>query len=199
VILLLMTDSVATHPAFRSAVSTINNTEDIDDLVGSALVYQHMFDRRTSPWEMQNWDYDELQKFKVKLNRVDRLYYIYHYDDEISSRSYEILVRMDYKEEKLFVHLAAGCDFTGFDCQGGGEIYITRNPNIFLKSVVGQNHNPSLIYNCLLEDGYRVEEPTQFDLSPRKMWNSVPALRFLTHQAIHKHQEHLNHYPEVLP
>jgi len=188
-----MCDSILTHPAFRSLDNTVHNAEDIEELIGEALLYQHMFEKRTSPWEMHNWDYEELQDFTLKLKRVDRLYYIKHFDDQVSSRTFEMLVRMKYKKEKYFVHLSAGCDFTGFDCQGGGEIYITKSANIFLKSIVEESHNPTLIYNSLVEDGYRVEEPSEFDSS------NAPMLKFLTHQAIHENQDDLSHYPEVLP
>jgi len=122
-----MADIVQTHPAFRSVISTIRNADDIEEAIGEALLYQHMFEKRTSPWEMQTWDYEDLQNFTIKLKRIDRLYYIYNFDDDVSSRSYEIIVRMSYKKEKVFVHMTAGCDFTGFDCQGGGEIYITKS------------------------------------------------------------------------
>ncbi|CAL4105611.1 unnamed protein product [Meganyctiphanes norvegica] len=183
--------SAITHPAFRSIVSTVHNAQDIEELIGEALIYQHMFEKRTSPWEMQTWDYEELQDFKLKLKRVDRLYYINHFDDQVSSRTFEILLRMTYKKEKIFVHLSAGCDFTGFDCQGGGEIYITRSANIFLKSIVEEHHDPQSIYNSLVEDGYKVEEPTQF--------GGAPMLKFLTHQAVHDNRDTLSYYPEVLP
>lgn len=194
-----MSGCLDTHPAFRSVVSTVKNADDIEELIGEALMYQHMFEKRTSPWEMHTWDYDELQSFVVDLKKVDRLYYIFSFDDEVSSRSYEILVRMDHNNEQVFVQLSAGCDFTGFDCQGGGEIYITKSPNILLKSIISENHNPSLIYRSLLEDGYRVEEPTQFELSPQQSWNNTPMLKLLSHQAIHDHRDTLKHYPEVLP
>jgi len=188
-----MCDSNTTHPAFRSLDSTVYNADDIEELIGEALLYQHMFEKRTSPWEMQNWDYEELQEFTLKLKRVDRLYYIHHFDDQVSSRTFEMLVRMKYKKEKYFVHLSAGCDFTGFDCQGGGEIYITKSANIFLKSIVAETHNPSVIYRSLIEDGYKVEDPSNFDSS------HTPMLKFLTHQAVYDNQDHLSHYPEVLP
>ncbi|CAL4088240.1 unnamed protein product [Meganyctiphanes norvegica] len=199
VLIVPMSDLEESPATFKSLVPTINNIDNIEELVGYALIYQYMFVKRTSPWEMQSWDYNELENFKVDLNKVDRLYYIEHFDDSVNSRTYEILVRMDYRGEHIFVRLSAGCDFTGFDCQGDGEIYITRNPNIFLKSIVDRHHNPSLIYQNLLEDGYRVEEPSEFDLTPRHLWNSVPMLKFLTHQAIHEHRDHLRHYPQVLP
>ncbi|CAL4220396.1 unnamed protein product [Meganyctiphanes norvegica] len=194
-----MSGSAITHPAFRSIVSTVHNAEDVEEQIGEALIYQHMFEKRTSPWEMQNWDYEELQQFVLKLKRVDRLYYINHFDDTVSSRTFEILLRMTYKKEKIFVHLSAGCGFTGFDSQGDGEIYITKSANIFLKSIVEASHDPLSIYNSLVEDGYKVEEPTQFDSAPQRLWNNAPMLKFLTHQSVHDNREDLSHYPEVLP
>lgn len=194
-----MADYENIPPIFKSAIATVSKVDDIEEMVGYALIYQYMFVKRTSPWEMQTWDYHELEIFKVDLNKIDRLYYIDHFDDSVNSKTYEILIRMNYNNEKIFVRLSAGCDFTGFDCQGGGEIYITRNPNIFLKSIVDQYHNPLLIYKHLLEDGYSVEEPSEFDLTPRHQWNSVPMLKFLTHQTVYDNRSNLGHYPQVLP
>ncbi|CAL4124743.1 unnamed protein product [Meganyctiphanes norvegica] len=182
-----------------SIVEGVKDTSDIDNLVGTALLYQHMFNKKTSPWEMNDFDDGELNNFSIELEKLDRIYYVYHFDDSVASREYELLARMDYKGSKVFVQLSAGCDYTGFDCQGGGEIYVTKRPDFFLKSVVDGSNNPKRIWQALLDDGYSVCEPTEFDLLPQGLWQNVPMLKFLTHMAVYQHKEKLSFYPEVLP
>ncbi|XP_047474776.1 uncharacterized protein LOC125029071 [Penaeus chinensis] len=188
-----------THRNFKSIIPSITSAEDISEFIGPALSYQYMFDRRTSPWEMEHFEDGELEKFEMDLEKVDRLYYIYAYDDVFGSK-YEILARLDYKGKSAYVNLVASCDFTGFECQGGGYIYISFNTNVFTKIMLDDHHKRDLIYNSLASDGVNVEEQSEHDRLPARMWQSVPMLKFLCHMAICEHKDRLRHvYAEVLP
>lgn len=187
------------HPDFRSIVKGIYTADDIDDLVGVALIYQNMFDRRTSPWEIAEWQENELENFCIESCNVDRLYHIYHFDDDVSGREYELLARLDYHGRSIYVKLCAGCDYTGFDCQGGGEIYLSFDAQVFLKSIVNNDQNPRGIWESMVEDGLMVEEPSDFDFQQVRTWNNVPMLKFLCHMTVYNQHDRLRHYDEVLP
>ena len=189
-----------THYDFRSIDVSITTANDMADHVGYALSYQHMFDCRTSPWEMENFKDDDLQRFKVNLEKVDRLYYIHHYDDGISSREYEILARMDYGDKKAYVNVIASCDFTGFDCQGGGYIFVSFNANVLTKIMLNRRHDHEAIYRSLAEDGLTVEEQSEYDQVSAFRWQSVPMLKYLCHVKISDRKNNLSQiYMKLLP
>lgn len=182
-----------THPKFQSLVRDVQTADEMDVMIGLALSYQEMFDRRTSPWEMHMWDQDDLQNFKVDLEKVDRLYHIKFEDDELEQRNFELVVRLEHEPKTwIFVELVAGCDFTGFECRGGGEIYLSFDPKVFLKSVLNWDYNIQSIWRSMMDDGYQVGEPLEHELLPVCLWRSVPMLKFLCHMALYSHHEQLN-------
>ncbi|KAG7168045.1 hypothetical protein Hamer_G018488 [Homarus americanus] len=158
-----------------------------------------MLDKRTSPWEMCEWRDGELEKFEINLEAVDRLYYTSHYDDDVSGQDFEFAGRMVYNGRLIYIKMSAGCDYTGFECQGGGEIYITFDAQIFLKSIITNKYKPHDIWVTMAKDGLQVEEPSSFDLLQMKEWKNVPTLKFLSHMTIYDYKDTLKHYPYHLP
>ena len=142
---------MTTH--FKSYVPGVTNADEISDLVGHALHYQDTFERKPLlPWEMRHGDWRELE---IDLGRVDRLYQIESERDVFGGCLYSMLVRMEYEDTRVFVELSASCDYSGFECQGGGEIYLTTNPNQVM------NWDPdkkAKLNRCLAEDGYLLPE-----------------------------------------
>nr|BDT62727.1 MAG: hypothetical protein [Metapenaeus ensis nimavirus] len=176
--------------AFKSLIPSVRTWMDIEEMVGDALFYQYMFDKRTSPWEMAEWPDGQLEKFKVESEAVERLYYIYSYDDGVSGQEYSLVVRVIYRDKPVYAYLSASCDFTGFECEGGGEIYISLDAQIFLKSIINSDFNPHDIWASMVEDGLKVEEPSDFDLLPtRLLLHGVPKLMFLCHMKIYKDEK----------
>ena len=74
---------------FKSFVANINTQEDIDDALGLPFSYQYMFDKRTSPWEMKDWDHEELNNFTIETQNIDRLYHLIADDEDQNFRSWE--------------------------------------------------------------------------------------------------------------
>ena len=98
--------TIKTHPNFKSVIPDVCDAKTMQKYVGGALAYQYMFDKRTTPWERKNWDEDELQKFEIDLQDIDRLYHIYRRSDEGGSE-YRLIGRMEYKnlkKKKTFRH-----------------------------------------------------------------------------------------------
>ena len=188
-----------THPNFKSIIASVSSANDMSDKMYGALCYQYMFDRRISPWDMEQFGDEDIQKFELDLEKVDRLYHIYHFDDGVSGANWEILVRMDHNGRKAYVNLTAGCDFTGFECQGGGYIYITFNVNVFTRIMLEDNIDRDAIYHALRDDGVVVEMQSECDLRPNKWLSNAPMLKYLCHQAIVDNKDRLQHYPQVLP
>ena len=62
-----MASAIQTHPNFKSVVGSVIDGEGIDYYVGEALQSQDTFDRRTTPWEMNDWNYEKLQDFEVTI------------------------------------------------------------------------------------------------------------------------------------
>ncbi|CAL4150038.1 unnamed protein product, partial [Meganyctiphanes norvegica] len=191
--------TVSKEIQFKSYIPEINTQQDIDNDLGYALNYQYMFEKRTSPWEMKDWDQDELNAFVIEVENIDRLYHMVADDVDPNVRSWEICCRMDYNGEKYFVEMYSSCDYTGFDCQGGGLVSITKLPDFFLNNIVNIGQISDRVYKALLDDGYRVQEPDPLHKMHPKFWNNAPMLKFLCHNAIYNNREKLSHFKEELP
>nr|BDT62725.1 MAG: hypothetical protein [Metapenaeus ensis nimavirus] len=170
--------------AFKSLEPYIEMQEDIEEVVGYALFHQFMFNKRTSPREMAEWPDGQLENFEIKSKAVERLYYISHFDDGQSGLVFELVVRVIYRDKPVYASLVANCNYSGFDCYGEGEIYVGLDAQIFLKSIINKNSDPHDIWASMEEDGLKVEEPSEFDLLPTRMWRNVPRLMFLCHMKI---------------
>ena len=193
-----MTTLTAQHH-FKSVDPAVIDTTTIEDYLWEPLDFQYMFDRRTTPWEIQQWDHDELQSFKIDVGKIDRLYHIHTTDINESDREYELIARLQYKGQPLYVELNASCDFTGFDCQGGGAIFVSRNASLFMRLVLTSGNKKDLIYESLAEDGIEVEEQSEFDACQRIFRKNVPMLKYLCHEAFYKNEEELQPYVSLLP
>ena len=140
--------SLQTHPNFQSKVYYIKTAQDIYTKINEALVYQHMFERTTTPWEIHTWNYEQLQQTVIDLEKIDRLYYIYYNKDGDGSE-FRLIARMNFSYNNFFyVDLKASCDFSGFECRGGGTISVSKYPEFFEKNIVASNE----IKNFILED-----------------------------------------------
>ena len=193
-----MTTLTAQHH-FKSVDPAVIDTTTIKKYLREPLGHQYIFDHRTTPWERQQWDYDELQSFKIDVGKIDRLYHIRTTDINESDREYELIARLQYKGQPLYVELNASCDFTGFDCQGGGAIFVSRNASLFMRLVLTSGNKKDLIYESLAEDGIEVEEQSEFDACQRIFRKNVPMLKYLCHEVFYKNEEELQPYLSLLP
>ena len=190
-------DSVKTHPNFKSFVPDVHNANAMNVYFWRAIYFQYEYEKRTSPWERKDWDEEELEDFEINLPDINRLYY-FRYDDSFK-QEYDIIFRMDYKGHHLYVHLSTHItEVPRYDCPGG--IYVSRDPNLFMKVIVLDMYNKNLIYQSLLAEGIHVEEPTEHFSVKRISWRNTPSLMFLCCQTVYDHKKFLEKcYPRVLP
>lgn len=184
-----------THRDFYTLVPEVVNAEAMDTIVGRAICHQYLFDRRTSPTEVSLWAPGELQGFDISLQCVDRLYHIHESEDDI----FELVVRVEYKDRYLFVELSCSCYFEGFECSGGGQIYVSYSPNLFTKVITTKLGNEELFYQSLAQDGYLVEGRGVLERSFPTQWHTPPSLMALSHLTISNNKDNLGHYPELFP
>nr|BDT62726.1 MAG: hypothetical protein [Metapenaeus ensis nimavirus] len=168
--------------AFKSLDPSMSTQEDIDILMGGVLTLQHMFAKRTSPWEMAEWPGHQLENFRIETKTVERLYHISHFDDGVSIESFKLVVRVLYRKKPVYAILMAVWDYMSGSV--GGKIYVSLNAQIFLKSILCSDSNPHDIWASMVEDGLKVEEPSDFDFLPVGRWRNVPRLTFLCHMNI---------------
>lgn len=189
-----------THPDFKSLVPEVQDAETMEDCLFEALEYQETFDKRTNPWENKEFD-DILQNFEIDLEKVDRLYHIQYISNPFG-REFSMIARMQYQDKPLYVELFAGCDFTGFECQGRGVIFISRDANIFMNLVLTEQEDlkKNLIYASLKEDGIDVEEKEEeYNNCSRWFLKNAPPLKYLCHKNIYENVQMLPEYRLVLP
>ena len=123
---------------------------------------------------MALWNEEELHNFKVDVEKIRRVYYVKCKNDDFGSDFY-LLMQMEYMGRNAFVELSAGCDFTGFDCQGGGDIYITFNPNTFISVALDSIDNKDFFIQSLKEDGYHVEQHQETKQERIRSWSNSPS------------------------
>ena len=157
--------SLRTHPNFKSAVPNITNVNEIYNEIHAALTNQDTLKRKRVPWGSTTPD---LNSFKINLEKVDRLYHLYHMGKDIYENSqYSMIVRLVAHEglPPLYVELWGCCDFIkGFRSnEVGGFIFIAADVDVFMKVVTEDLSDSEKypIYNLLQEDGIRVER--EFD------------------------------------
>ena len=180
-----------THPNFKSVDPNVKNSYTISNYMGIALFFQHLFEKRTTPWETQHWDDNDkaLQNFEINLKKIDRLYYIYHNNNNNFEKQikFRLIARMEEEEKKhIYVELAAErCPHRGFPCKtSGGFIFVSRDVDFFMKLVLTraeekEDLNKELIYKSLQNDSIYVDEITSLTTT-----TSVPSLNYLCYEAI---------------
>lgn len=186
---------LTTHRDFQTLVPGVHDADAMNILVGRAICHQYLFDRRTSPREVSLWEPGELQAFNIDLEKIDRLYHIQNCDDDI----FELVARVEYKDRYLFLELSGNCYFTGFECRGGGQIYVSYSGNLFTRIITAKVQREELFYQSLTQDGYQVEGRSQYDRCPASRWHTPPSLTVLGHLAITSNKDLLSHYAKVLP
>ena len=180
---------------FKSIDLKVTYAEEIDNYIGLALEVQRVFDRKTTPWEKNLWDDDELEHIKIYLEAIDRLYYI---NRNAQNTHFHMVGRMIYKGQPLYVQLRAGCECYRCGCMHG-VIFVSRDANLFMKLVMTKKFQKDLIYKSLADDGIIIEEQTEYDSCGRMFWNNAPMLKYLCHQVVYENQTKLKHYSQVLP
>lgn len=190
---------MSTHPDFQTLVTDVDTIEAMEDCLCPSLEYQYMFERKTSPWERSEWLDEDLHDFELELEEVDRLYYICKNNYDENDQFFHILARVCHGGSHLFVELSASCDYTGFECQGFGDIFVTKSANIFFQVILREDYDRDAIRASLLSDGYELDDlimPSR----PSLLMQSAPMLKFLCHVAINDHKDLLTPgYKEVLP
>ena len=170
----------STHPNFISLDPNIRDSRDMDDKVGVILFYLYKFKKKTTSIEFLNWDYIELQKLKIYLENVDRLYYInatVEYNNLSNSRHYEMIARMHDNEKQIFIYFAFKAVLTCSFCEGEiyynpeGLIYYSKDPCLFLKIIIITNKH--LILYKSIKESLKKDDDIYFndDDTPPKLQN----------------------------
>ena len=149
------------HPNFKSVVPDINNTSDLNKLIGYKLGYQYYRYGCTNIPQHQ-WIYEnKLEFFKLNIKDIDRFYF---YQKKLNHNlllledcfEYSLGVRVEYKKKYFLYVIYSFRRINEFKLLG--TMYITTNPHLFASApeVVKQKHNND-IYKLLLEDGIDID------------------------------------------
>ncbi|MPC76507.1 hypothetical protein E2C01_070923 [Portunus trituberculatus] len=170
--------------SFKSFIPDVKTASDVSEYMEPALSHQYLFERKTSPWEMASWDEEDLHNFEVDVEKISSVYYVKCNDDDFGS-DFFLLTRMKYMDRHAFVMLSAGCDYTGFDCQGGGDIYVTFNPDTFIRVALETVDDEDFLLQSLREDGFHLEQLQDTKWTRIEAWNEGHSeLDLLPHDAI---------------
>lgn len=167
-----------THPDFKSLCRKVKNAADLHRLTYNVFGNQKWYKRQTTEEEESQWTYDALQSLEIDPEMIDRLYYIRY--------RHEIIARIRYEGEPLYVNLYSYCVNDGLFCRGSHGIFVSRNAHLFLRMVSIPNRKRNLVHESLAEDGIRAE-------------NRVPALKYLCHEAVYSNETRLRSQISQLP
>ena len=153
----------------RTSIATSAGKEDVlkqpklRDEILFAFIYQFLFNRRTSPEEVEQWDLKELKSIRIDHENIVNLYYIKTNlktnDNFPCFNNWEICCRSVYGSQNYFVNMYTDCEFkTRMDrC-----IFITRFPNFYLQNLVISGQALNTVYVALIQEGFEVEKPNPF-------------------------------------
>ena len=131
---------IQTHPNFKSIVKNVQTADTMDDQVGRAIDRQKSFEKNTTSFETAfYWKNKNIQDFKIDLEKVDRLYYIYCDENE---EKYDLICRM---QREFYIIMKS-------TNRGSGCIFFCRDPDSFMKCLL-LYHNKTLIHESLKKDG----------------------------------------------
>ena len=161
-----------TSPNFKSVDENVHNIDTIKDIVGYAIDNQKYFEKTTTPWD--SWKGKNIQDFKIELEKIDRLYYIFGNELE---NEYNLVCRM--QGEFYIQMIAYCCNFS--PVYSDGSIFVSRDANLFMKVVLPNNphYNKTLIYESLRGPAvlrgyffiYRVLSMSLLSVIKCTMWN----------------------------
>ena len=185
---------------FKSEVLDIHSRIDIEDILFLPLIYQNLFDKKTSPEERKEWNEENLKSFSIDVNKIDHLYHLVLSEAVPNYRKWELSCRMKHDRQDYFVVMNAECVFSdGPDGQGYGCISFTKLPRFFMNYMVTLDQGLEKIYQALKNDKYEVELPDCQHHGDTKDWKNAPMLIYLCHLSIYNNKEMLIHFKRILP
>lgn len=190
-----------THKDFETVVPSVKDAMYIYSHFKGALFYQRWFKKKTTPWELKDWRSNELERFKVDVMKIDRLYYIKKTSDRCGL-SYSLVFRMDYsknkkhKRDSLYVELFA----TFYHCYHFlGYIFVSRDANVFMK-LVSRPKDKTLVYESLRKDGIHAEKEEVCEEEEEGVFCKTPnTLKYLCQEAVYLSRDMLRGFASVLP
>lgn len=185
---------------FISVAPRVRDREDLHNFFDYPMMHDMLFERKTSPWEMSMWNPDELKKFHIDIDNINRVYAARSVTTgESLEGDFSLTARMKYKEKNIFVSLMAMSEGSGFESRGAGEIYVTYDANIFYNTIVSDEPNSELIMASLCADNYEISVHPLSGKCRVDTWHNPSSLMFLCFAAIKANQHRLAHYREKLP
>ena len=150
--------NLQTHPNFKSIDENVQTADAMDDEVGYAIRKQKKIIKFTTREEISRyWKNRKLQDFKIDLEKIDRLYYIYC---DYAENYFNLICRM---QGEFYIEMEAKF----YSCYGlccldrcAGTIFVSRDANLFMKCVLPYNsrYNKNLIYESLRGDDIYIKE-----------------------------------------
>ena len=186
------------HPNFKSLIPKVQNFTDIEQIIYKPLLYQDGFSISTTPLEMRNWN-DKLPDQLITIKNIDRLYDIGYINTINDDHYFNLIARMEYKNNPLYVEMRAHDD----NYESGGYIYISKDANIFMNVVLSGIYDiktKNRIYESLREDGVYVKEEEEEEDKEKNIKKTMPnTLSYYCHKIIYKNKDTLNDYISQLP
>ena len=154
-----------TLPSFKSQdPRLVGGVATIYTLLGYALRWQQIFEKRIIGAEKSQWDDERLEAFRVTPERFDRVYHMQCFeDDEYPRRDYCLVARQQRSDGGyIYLELNGKCANAGFGSSQHTDdavIYITENVNLFVIHLAKKNqYLTNLVQQSLEEEEKKLKE-----------------------------------------
>ncbi|XP_045603845.2 uncharacterized protein, partial [Procambarus clarkii] len=164
--------------------------------------------KRQSP-DVATWEPGELEKFKIDLRTVDRLYHTRCFrgaplrstvlEGRATAAQLELVVRMKYKSKLVFAELIIDCPIPCLlgSWQNRGRMFVSFDANLFFNAIQTITYK-EVMYKLLNEDEHVVNWVYDNRLSMASK-RQPPTLSFLCYETICANLEILAHNIQLLP
>ena len=185
------------HPNFKSFDRYVKRAEDMHNYLRLRLCELDRLgpmddiQRRTTPWEIDAWNADELKFFRIDLKSIDRLYYI-KIIAPWGGRRFNMIGRKDCDGHWIYFHLQS---VSSCYCQSERDsMNVSKDVSLFMRYINHQTpfNSDNEIDEALMEDGIRMEENQSFKMG-------VDSLEEICYDFISRHKKALEPRFEELP
>ena len=192
------------HPNFKSFDRYVKTAEGMHNYVRlrlwelDRLGPMDDIQRRTTPWEIDAWNADELKSFRIDLKSIDRLYHINIIAPWGRAR-FNMIGRKDCDGHWIYFHLQSVSL-----CQYQSEqdsMNVSKDVSLFMRYINQWTpfNSDGEIDEALMEDGTRMEENPLFKMDRWVNRMDVDSLEEICYDVIFRHKQALEPRFEELP
>ena len=151
---------------------------------------QRLWIHKTPTIELSEWCSDDLQKVRISVKNIDRLYHL-----DLSDLHMEMIARMRYRDQLLYIKVLVNKEFCCVRCCGRGIIHVGKDVNTFMRQVLwSKRYLRNAICELLAEDDIAldiddllaVDKEIRDGYCLQRYCNTVPTLEYFCKKSMYR-------------